>query len=98
MRVVLIVVATTVVAGALLAAAARAFYDAGRHAVSRAHLRQVGLTEGAAGRYIEAARIMERLDGRSDTLGVLAGDMLSADTQRLVSDWVTAHRKEFTRA
>jgi hypothetical protein len=93
-----IVVGTVLVAAFFLGMALVAAYDAGRRATRRHHIAQLGLTEGAAKRYATAAKIMERLDGRSDIHGVLAGDLLSADTQRLVGDWVTAHRKEYTTA
>ncbi len=91
-----IIVGTVLVAMFFLAVALVAAYDAGRRTRRRADIERLGLTPGAAKRYATAVSIMERLDGRSDIHGVLAGDLLSADTQRLVGDWVTAHRKEFT--
>ncbi len=90
-----IIVGTLAVAGFFLAMAGLGLWDAGRRAGRRDRLADLGLTEGARGRYAAAVRIMERLDGRSDLSGVIAGDTLSTETQSMVGSWVSAHRKEF---
>lgn len=91
----LIIAATIFVAALFTVLAGYELWASGRRAACRALLHTIGLTAGAGQRYADAARIMERLDGRYDTSGLLAGDTLSEDTQTMVSRWVSAHRKEF---
>ncbi len=95
---ILIIAATIFVATFFLAMAGFELRASGRRAGCRDLFRSAGLTEGAGTRYATAVRIMERLDGRYDTAGLLAGDTLSEDTQTMVSRWVSAHRQEFPPA
>jgi hypothetical protein len=59
------------------------------------HLSKIGLTAGCARRYHRAVEILERLDGSTDKAGLLAGDVLSAETHQMVVAWTAEHRKEF---
>lgn len=93
MRVV-IIVGTVTVATLFLLFAGLGIWDAGRRVGRKDRLSHLGLTPGASQRYTAAVQIMERLDGRSDLTGVLAGDTLSTETQAMVGSWVSAHRKE----
>ncbi len=90
-----IIVATLAVAGFFLAVAGFGLWNDGRRTGRRDRLHELGMTEGAADRYATAVRIMERLDGRHDLSGVLAGDTLSTETHDMVGAWVSAHRREF---
>jgi hypothetical protein len=59
----------------------------------RKAMREVGFTPESAKLYGRAVKILRRLHGLTQLDGELAADMLSPESARLVTDWLTDHRK-----
>lgn len=79
---------------AVLTAVYLAGRSAGRRYSYRRELDRAGIDRGAARRYVSAARLLERLAADRDVTGLIAGDVLSEETQQMVTSWVAEHRKE----
>jgi hypothetical protein len=85
-----LVVVLTLLAVAALAVSYLAGKRDGRTAAERRQLADTGLGPHSADRLREAVALLEHLEGPDSAI---AGDVLSAATQQMVSDLLTRHRK-----
>ncbi len=72
-------------------------YGAGAQAAAKQKMRQYGIHDGMLPLYRRAAKLINRLAQLTDLDGALAGDQLSPDTRKLVTDWVTDYKKEIEK-
>ncbi len=63
----------------------------------REALREVGLSKETAKLYGRAAKILNRLAQVTDLDGAFAGDVLSEETRKQVTEWVTDYRKQVNK-
>jgi hypothetical protein len=60
-------------------------------------LREAGLSKDMAKLYGRAAKLLNRLEQTTDLDGAYAGDVLSAETKRLVSEWIADYRSQINK-
>jgi hypothetical protein len=60
-------------------------------------LRQHGLSPDAAKLFGRAIKLLRRLDATTDLDGAFAGDVLSPETKKQVSEWLADYRKGLDR-
>ncbi len=73
-------------------------YGAGAKTAFDTALRKAGYSRATVKLHNRAARILNRLAARTDLDGAMAGDQLSPESRKLVTDWVTDYKREINKA
>lgn len=60
-------------------------------------MREAGFSKESAKLYGRAAKLLRRLEQTTDLDGAYAGDVLSDDTKRLVTEWLADYRKQIKK-
>ena len=60
-------------------------------------LQAMGLNRRSAALYVRAAKLINRFAQITDLDGVLAGDVLSPESKKQVTQWVADYRSEVTK-
>ncbi len=60
-------------------------------------LRRAGISKESAKLYVRAGKILNRLAQVTDLDGAYAGDVLSEETRRQVTEWVAAYREQVNK-
>jgi FlaG/FlaF family flagellin (archaellin) len=90
------VIVTIVVTAAFVATWVLGYVLGARAAVND-RLAQLGMTRSGAVLYRRATKILNRLAQITDLDGQMAGDSLSPETQKQVTEWLADYRKEINK-
>ncbi len=96
-RVVIFIVVGVLLCGAFVSVGVLAF-GAGVRSAAKDALRKFGLTREHVKLYHRAGKLLNRLAAVTDLDGAYAGDNLSPETKKLVTDWVDDYKREINQA
>lgn len=72
-------------------------FNFGVKTAAKQKMRKYGIHAGMLPLYRRAVKLINRLAQLTDLDGVMAGDQLSPDTRKLVTDWVADYKKEIEK-
>lgn len=93
MKVAVFIIVGVLLCGSYALVGAFAF-GAGVRTAARNKLLEAGIKPSLAPLYARGAKLLNRLAQLTDLDGMYAGDVLSAETKRLVTAWVADYKKE----